>query len=247
MNTAVFPLISQTDASRPEPERGFGGISFLHTAPGHVATFGAVMTALAPEIPVRHEVADPILAQARHRGALTTDLAERAHRAFDDLAERGAKVVVCTCSTLGPCADERTPQAGDGGLVVLRADRAAILQAYQAAQAGNGRVYVAACLDSTLPPTLDLFSALEAEHRAGVVAIPLAIPEPWVLFHAGLRKDFRHAIAGAITAHLPQGGVVLLNQPSMAGAAALLPDDRFQVISSPLPGVQAAIDAWRQA
>lgn len=244
MTKTVHPSTLRADTPYSDSDRPFGGISFLHTAPGHVATFGALMTDLAPEIPVRHEVARSDLATARHRGALTPDLAEHAYTAFDHLAERGARVLVCTCATLGPCAERYGEQNPD--ILVQRIDHAAAEHAYFAACEGSGVVNVAACLASTFAPTLALFAALESRVRAGITVRPLLLPEPWSLFQDGLRRDFRHSIADAITLMVPAGGVILLNQPSMAGAAPLLPADRYHVVSSPLPGVRAAIQAWRQ-
>lgn len=240
----------------PPAETGFGGITFLHTTPGHVATFGSLMTSLAPEIPVRHEVAEPLLAAARHSGTVPVELAERARQVIQTLSQNGARVVVCTCTSLGACVDLSQDQGlhtpaegialGQGMLntVLQRIDRAAVVEACRRAE---GRLTIAACLEVSLQPTLDLVARVSAEMGTPVKVETLLIPQAWALFESGHRRAYLQAIADQIRQSRPEGGVILLNQPSMAGAERLLESPPFTVLSSPLTGVQAAIDAWKAA
>jgi hypothetical protein len=238
------------------PESGFGGITFLHTAPGHVATFGTLMTSLAPEIPVRHEVAEPLLAAARHSGQVPAEVAERARQVIRDLSNNGARVVVCTCTTLGASVDQQadsipatvasgvTLGAGVFNTILQRIDRAAIVEACRLTE---GPLTIAACLEASLQPTLDLIARVSAEMGKPVTVAPILIPDAWALFESGLRRAYLEAIAQRIRKERPDGGVILLNQPSMAGAERLLENPPYTVISSPMTGVRAAIEAWRTA
>lgn len=235
------------------PEKPFGGISFLHTSHGHVATFGTLMTQLAPEIPVRHVVAEPLLAAARHADGVTPDLARRAHEAIQALAGSGARVVVCTCTTLGECVDQvmadeqavSLPGLSEGAQrsVLQRVDRAAVRAACEMAE---DHIYVAACLKTTLAPTLGLIKEEAASLGKTVRVTPILMPEVWTLFEKGHHSAYLRKIAEKIEQAAPDGGVILLNQASMAGAAKLLSADRYLTMSSPQSGVQAAIDAWRK-
>ena len=94
-------------------------LTFLHTAPVHIATFDRLLAEIDPEIPVRHIVDESLLAEARAAGSITPALARRVAdivtAALDD-----AGVVVCTCSTIGGCA-EAAPHAPQR--TVLRIDR----------------------------------------------------------------------------------------------------------------------------
>jgi hypothetical protein len=240
----------------PPAASGFGGITFLHTTPGHVATFGSLMISLAPEIPVRHEVAEPLLAAARHSGTVPLELAERVRQVIQTLSQNGARVVVCTCTSLGAFVDQPFDQGlttpaqglalGQGALntVLQRIDRAAVVEACRVAQ---GHLTIAACLEASLSPTLDLVARVSAEMGTPIKVETLLIPEAWPLFESGQRRDYLQAIADRIRHCRPDGGVILLNQASMAGAERLLENPPYKVISSPMTGVQAAIDAWKAA
>ena len=75
-------------------------IAFLHTAEVHVETFGKLVADIAPEIAVRHEVRSELLAYARENGVdarLSLDI----QQALKEAASSGARIVVCTCSTIG--------------------------------------------------------------------------------------------------------------------------------------------------
>ncbi|MGD8586501.1 MAG: hypothetical protein PVH65_09215 [Chloroflexota bacterium] len=60
-------------------------IAFLHTACGHVATFGELMADLAPEMTVRHDVDESLLAEARAVGGIGPGMEARRRRASGKL------------------------------------------------------------------------------------------------------------------------------------------------------------------
>jgi hypothetical protein len=205
-------------------------IGFLHTADAHVATFRALREELAPGWEDVH-VSDPgLLAAARAHGDFTQALAARLH----ELADAGADVIVCTCSTLGGHAEALT---ADMGVPVLRGDRPMA----DAAVAAGARIAVVATVESTLGPTADLLR--EAAARAGreVTLVETLCPAAFPLFEAGDHDGYAREVAARAREAAAAADVVVLAQPSMAPAAALLAG--LPVLTSPRSAVAAAIAA----
>src|SRR5665213_2945625 len=121
-------------------------LTLFHTTASNETLFRTLLAEMGPEIPVRHILAADLLDRATAQGRVTTDIAadvkDRMRAALDD----GSRMLLCTCSTLGTCADEMHDPR------VLRIDRAMARQA----TAQGGRVLVAACVASTLEPTVKL-------------------------------------------------------------------------------------------
>ena len=139
-------------------------LGFLHTSPVHVATFARLADELCPEIPLAHVVDEDLLADARREG-ITPQLARRIEAILDALVQEGAAVVVCTCSTIGGCAEEAARRRG---VALVRVDRA---MAQQAVALGE-RIAVVAALASTLAPTRQL---ILAEAVSAVFQMPIAL------------------------------------------------------------------------
>lgn len=211
-------------------------LAFLHTAQVHVPTFERLVREIAPDLAVRHVVREALLADARVVGVDDPGLISRVHDAMREAASGGAKVVVCTCSTIGAIA-EHTDTAG--AFEALRVDRA---MAERAARAGP-RVLVVAAVQSTLAPTTEL--VLSAARRAGVEVRPrqLLIAQAWPHFEAGDTPRYVEMLAEAIRAHADSADVVVLAQASMEPVTQLLGELGIDVLSSPGPGVGAAVAA----
>lgn len=220
------------------PRDGFGGIAFLHTTPGHVATFGVLMTEMAPLVPVRQTVRADLLQAARDAGGLTEEIAAAACAAMIDLAANGARVVVCTCSTVGGSLDDLPP---DPMMRTLRIDTP---MAEAAARIG-GRIRVFATVEESLASARALIEQTAVRLGLPVETEGLLVPGAWPLFAQGERTAYRRAIVETVRTMADGADAVVLAQASMAGAADDLTDLGIPVLSSPRPGVAAAIAAWR--
>ncbi|ARU50812.1 Asp/Glu/hydantoin racemase [Cellulosimicrobium cellulans] len=210
-------------------------IGFLHTADVHVATFGALVDEVAPGQGHVHRVDVPLLDDAR-AGAPT---GERVRAHVDALVAAGASVVVCTCSTLGPVAEE----VGGAGVPVLRVDRPLA----EAAVRDGGRVAVVVALASTLGPTTELLADAARRSGATVELDPVVCADAWADFEAGDLSAYRRGVADAARDAVGRRGadVVVLAQASMAPAAALLADLRVPVLTSPGSAVARAVELAR--
>ena len=192
-------------------------LAFLHTAQVHVPTFERLVRRIEPGLRVRHVVREELLADARVVGVDDAGLVSRVHEAMHEAASEGAKVVVCTCSTIGAIA-ERTP-TGDA-FRALRIDRA---MADQALRTGP-RVLIAAALESTLAPTKAL--VLSAAQDAGIAVQPavLFVEDAWPHFEAGDSVRYIETLASAIRAASAEADVrvaeAALIAPAPAGRAA---------------------------
>ncbi|WP_421882293.1 hypothetical protein [Pacificispira sp.] len=214
-------------------------LAFLHTAAVHEPTFRALVTELSPGADQVHAIHPEWLDQARREG-LGGDLHDTVTGGLSALADQ-SDAVLCTCSTLGPVADDLAKTNPK----VLRIDRPLMAKA----AATPGSAIVALCLDSTRDATLSLIDdAFAAAGRRSDRTLCLCA-EAWPYFERGDRDGFARSIAAQIrrtAGEIPGAGCVVLAQASMACAEPLLTDLGLPVFSSPRLGVEAALVAAGQ-
>jgi hypothetical protein len=215
-------------------------LTFLHTSPAHVPTFDRLLAELAPGVPARHVVDESLLDEARAAGSITPALERRVAAAVSEALDQGAGVVLCTCSTIGGCAEQLGQRAS---APVLRVDRA---MAERAVALGR-RIVVAAALASTLAPTRALL--LDAAERAGqaVELRELLCDDAWLYFERGDLAGYHGRIAARLRAEAGEADAIVLAQASMAGAAELCADLPVPILSSPRLGLAAALAAYQAA
>jgi hypothetical protein len=127
---------------------------------------------------------------------------------------------------------------------VLRIDRAMARRAV----AQGGRVLVAACVASTLEPTVKLLRESVPPAHTGTPEIhieTLLMADLWPHFQLGEMMVYWHNIAGRLREKASACDCIVLAQASMAGAADLLRDLPIPVLASPRIGLEAAITAYR--
>lgn len=205
---------------------------FLHTSSAHVQTFNALLAELAPNLHVHHIVDEAILREARDAGRLTEAMQAKVQTQVAALNE--APVVLCTCSTIGGCAEQ-------AGANVIRVDRP---MAAKAVQLGR-RIIVAATLASTLQPTQALIQDEADKQGKAIEMIAVLCEGAWAKFEQCDRAGYVEAIAQRLreVAHL--GEVIVLAQASMADVDR--EDFGVPVLSSPKLGLQAALQRLNSA
>ena len=214
-------------------------LTFLHTSPVHIATFDRLLAELDPGIPARHVVDESLLRDARAHG-ITAELEQRITRTLRDAIADDAAVLVCTCSTIGGCA-EQVDHGTDRP--VVRVDRAMA----ERAVATGARIVVVAALASTLEPTRQLIQEVAEQASRAVTIADVLCEEAWPHFERGDQSGYLASVAACVRRAAPAGDVVVLAQASMAGAAALCADVPIPILSSPRLGLEAAIQAYRAA
>ena len=215
-------------------------LTFLHTAPVLVDTFNRLIDEVAPDVPVRHIVDESLLQEARDRGEITPDLSRRVGDLILEAVKQDARVVLCTCSTIGACAEDANRLTDRP---VLRVDRP---MAEKAVSLGS-RIVVAASLESTIPPTRELIIAVAREAKKEIEIVDLLCASAWERLEAGDQKGYVQEVANELKTAASKGDVIVLAQASMAPATDLCPDLPIPVLSSPRLGLAAAVETYKAA
>ena len=216
-----------------------GDLVMVHTVAGLTDLFDGLRAELDPDVPVRHVVQADLLTDAIDAGELTDEIRARTRDALLAAAQ-GAGVVLCTCSTVGPGADDA---AAEAPVPILRIDRP---MAEAAVEAGR-RITVAATLATTIGPTAGLVA--DAARRAGkeVEISSVVFAEARARLVAGDAEGHERIIADGLHAAASSADAVVLAQASMTPALARCADIAIPLLTSPRSGLEAAIARWRRA
>lgn len=225
-------------AMPPAHIRHGAAIAFLHTAAVHIETFNALGAELAPELTLAHAVREDLLSAAEKTGFVTPALDIKTQEALVALADGGARVVVCTCSTLGASAEAAAEEVK---APILRIDRA---MADLAVETGT-RIGVCACIPATVPNTQMLIRSSAARAGREVELKSFVFDDVWTLFREGRLGDYYEGIASRLADASRDVDVLVLAQASMAPAAALCGTLAVPVLSSPRIGFEAAVKLAR--
>jgi hypothetical protein len=208
-------------------------LAFLHTAAVHVPSFTRIARELNATVEIHHAVREDLFAQALVDGQVSTSTLRETQAEVQRLVGAGARVVLCTCSTLGEAA-EATPDVP--GASVLRIDRP---MAERAVLLRRPILLVAAT-----PTALATAVALLKEAANGAtppIHRELLCSAAWALFQSGDYSGYASALARQVDEHARADDVVMLAQASMAPAAALVSRSDIELLSSPDVGVRAAL------
>ena len=218
---------------------GTGELVMVHTVAGLIDLFDGLRNEIDPGVPVRHVVEAALLTDAIDEGALTDEIRARTRDALLEATE-GAALVLCTCSTVGPGADDAAAQAG---VPILRVDRP---MAEAAVQAGR-RITVAATLATTIGPTADLVA--DAARRAGkeVEIDSVVFAEARARLVVGDSDGHERIIADSLHEAASSADAIVLAQASMTPALARCADIAIPLLTSPRSGLEAAIARYRAA
>lgn len=208
-------------------------LAFLHTSPVHVANFEHVVQAHNGTVRTLHAVREDLLAQALADGRVTEATRGGTQAEVRRLVDEGARVVVCTCSTLGSAAEE-TPLVG--GAHAMRIDRP---MAQRAAALGRPILLVAA-VPTALATALALLSEVRPQGTA-LTCRELLCGAAWQRFQTGDQAGYVAALAERVNEKARAGDVVMLAQASMAPVVALVQRSDVDVLASPDVGVRAAL------
>ncbi|MCE9650806.1 MAG: aspartate/glutamate racemase family protein [Parvibaculum sp.] len=223
----------------PSSHRHGAAIAFLHTTAVHIETFNALGAELAPELALTHAVREDLLSAAEKVGFVTPALDLKTQEALIALADGGARVVVCTCSTLGASAEAAAEEAD---VPILRIDRA---MADLAVETG-ARIGVCACIPATVPNTQTLIRSSAAQAGREIDMRTFVFDDVWTLFREGRLSDYYEGIASRLADAARDVDVLVLAQASMAPAAALCGALGVPVLSSPRIGFEVAARLARQ-
>jgi hypothetical protein len=206
---------------------------FYHTAQANVETFSKLLDEMGrSDLAVRHIVDEEALARAMAEGfsdELEKEVGARMLAALGD-----SRALLCTCSSIGSCAEV----AAKGSVrPVLRIDRP---MAEKAVDCGT-LVVVAAALQSTLAPTRALLDKVASERGVSLEVHEFLCAGAWGKFVAGDGEGYARAIAERLPEAALLGDSIVLAQASMAGATLYCGELAVPVFSSPRLGLEAAL------
>ena len=210
----------------------------VHTVPALVETFSELLSELAPDIPVRHVIRKELLEEALDAGELTPEIRRRTSEALLEDSRSNAAVVLCTCSTVGPAAEDAAKQSS---VPILRVDRP---MAESAVRIGT-QITVTATLLTTLRPTLELLA--DAARNAGreVQLKPILFDDARAKLLAGDSDGYLAIVVDDLHQAAQDADVIVLAQASMAPALERCGDINVPILTSPRMGVEAAIQTYR--
>lgn len=216
---------------------GTGELVMVHTVAGLIDLFDELRAEIDPEVPVRHVVEAALLTDAIDAGGLSDEIRARTSAALLEATE-GAALVLCTCSTVGPGADDATSRTE---VPILRVDRPMA----EAAVAAGRRITVAATLATTIGPTADLVA--NAARRAGkeVEIDSVVFAEARARLVAGDAEGHERIIADGLHEAASSADAIVLAQASMTPALARCADIQVPLLTSPRSGLEAAIARYR--
>jgi len=214
----------------------------LHTAESNVVAFDALLAELAPDVPTRSVLRDDLLKEAFAAGELTDDIRRRTTAALRAEVGKGAGLVLCTCSTIGPGADDADAASRiEDAAPVLRVDRPMA----ELAVAEAKRIGVAATFETTMIPTMDLLADAAARAGRAVELVPCLFAEGRTRFEAGDIEGYLDVVAAGLREAAKTTDIIVLAQASMAPALARAGELPVAVLSSPRSGLEHAIAIWR--
>lgn len=206
----------------------------FHTVDSNAALYDAAGAPLGDMPPVTHIVSNSLIQRATDAGELTPEIHHDAKQQMQEALKSGG-VLLCTCSTIGPAADDLAAE----GRAVLRTDRALADEVFT----NPGRVAVLVAAPSTVEPTTDLFA--DAAQRANGASFDVILVNgAWDQFTNGDTAAYARMIADATDKCAGSFDRVALAQASMAPAKSLVKSD-IPVFTSPEAGMRAANLATR--
>lgn len=206
----------------------------FHPSPFMVGAVDDLVAELAPPDLVTDNIVVPDLLSRAERG-MTENIRKEVLSIIAKVDGSGSPVILCTCSTLGGCAEEAGVLAGRS---VVRIDRP---MAERAVALGS-TIGVVAAVQSTVEPTCQLLKEVAAAAQRDVNLKKIIVESAWEKKRAGDTDGYIHEVVKAIRSQANCVDVIVLAQGSMASAADQLSDITTPILSSPRLGVARAIE-----
>jgi Asp/Glu/hydantoin racemase len=214
-------------------------LAIIHSTPLTVEPLKALVAEVLPGAQVVNFVDDSILPQLAENGGDVRAVAPRLVQYAKFAEEVGADAVLSACSSVGAVASEMQRAIG---VPLVRIDEAMA----EAAVRRGARVGVAATLETTLKPTLELLQAKAAGRD--VTFTPRLADGAYQKLLAGDREGHDAELAGALLELAERCDVVVLAQASMARVVAALPEPlQGKFLSSPRLAVERVAQVLKGA
>jgi len=205
----------------------------FHPSPFMVDAVDELISQLAPRDLQTENVVIPDLLARAERG-ITAEIEDEIRAVVEAVDNGAAPVILCTCSTLGGCAEAIGSQTGRA---VIRIDRP---MAECAVDAGK-TIGVIAAVYSTIQPTRELLLQVADAAAKDIRIKDIVVESAWEKKRAGDSAGYIDDVVAAIRRESGNVDALVLAQGSMAAAADQVPDVSIPVLTSPRLGVARAI------
>ena len=216
-------------------------LALIHTAPVLIPTFQTLCRENLEGVETFNIVDESLLKNTIRDGEMTPLTVDRLVGYVRSATQAGADAVMVTCSSIGPGV-EAARAAVD--VPVLRIDEAMADQAV----ATGACIGVAATLNSTLKPTVELLHARAARAQRDCEVSACLCEGAFEAVASGDAATHDRIVSENLVALMDQVDVIVLAQASMARVVESIPLDnrRVPILSSPRLAVEQAAGVLRQ-
>jgi glutamate racemase len=207
-------------------------LAIIHTTPVTIDMLKLLAGEIIPGCSVMNVMDDSILPQLAENNGRIEDVKERLCLYAAIAEQSGVHCILNACSSVG---DVVTVMRNRVAVPVVRIDEA---MAEQAVKSGT-RIGVAATLNTTLQPTLNLLERTADEAGKRIELMPVLAEGAYRKLIASDKEGHDTELAGVLLELIEKNDIVVLAQASMARVVERLPEDaRQRFLSSPRLGME---------
>ncbi|MFJ5759828.1 aspartate/glutamate racemase family protein [Neobacillus sp. NPDC093182] len=208
-------------------------LAIIHTTPVTVETLKDLANKMIGDCEIINIVDDSILPQLSNNGGNVQEIAERWEIYAKVAQEQGADCILNACSSIGELVSLTQPKVTTP---IVRIDDAMAEYAINTA----AKIGVAATLETTLKPTLDLLKQKATEKQKDVEFEPILVASAYQKLMAGDKEGHDSDLAVALRQLAKTVDIVVLAQASMARVVSTFTaDEQRQFVTSPELGMEA--------
>ncbi|QIZ10352.1 Asp/Glu racemase [Priestia megaterium] len=208
-------------------------LAIIHTTPVTIEPLKDLANKMIGECEIINLVDDSILPQLGKNGGNVQEIADR-WEGYAKVAEQlGADCILNACSSIGELVSFTQPKIATP---IIRIDDAMAEFAISSAE----KIGVAATLETTLRPTLDLLKQKAAEQQKNVEFEPILVSSAYQKLIANDKEGHDLDLSVALRELAKKVDIVVLAQASMARVvSSFTPDEQSHFVTSPELGMEA--------
>jgi Asp/Glu/hydantoin racemase len=208
-------------------------LALIHTSPVLVPTFTQLAAEVLPGVNIFHMVDESLIKNTMAAGRLTKPTARRVLSLIESAQQAGAEAAMVTCSSIGQAVSLSRPFID---IPVFRIDEAMAEEAV----AKGPRIGVAATVQTTLDPTIELLQATARRGGKSIETIPCLCEGAFEAVISGQTDLHDRLVTEALQKLRSSVDVVVLAQASMVRVLASIPADGTPILTSPRLAMERA-------
>ncbi|WP_223591781.1 aspartate/glutamate racemase family protein [Neobacillus bataviensis] len=208
-------------------------LAIIHTTPVTIEPLKDLAKKIIGDCEIINLVDDSILPQLGQNGGNVQEVAGR-WESYAKVAEQlGADCILNACSSIGDLVTYTQPRVSTP---IVRIDEAMAEYAVTSAEI----IGVAATLETTLKPTLELLKQKAAEKKKTVEFEPILVASAYQKLIANDKEGHDSDLAAALRELAEKVEIVVLAQASMARVVSTFtPEEQSRFVTSPELGMEA--------